>query len=327
MSAALEAPDRAEARAVAECVEYYLGELPVSVARYPSSSSRQVYRIRMRDRDVVLKSLGGKRLASVSCVFVTNELCEAGVPTPRVLGAEAGDRSGFGLLMGRPFVLTEAVPGERLDTWLQSGPGDDAAGAAFTDLGRVLRRFHSAAPLAGLGKVNDHGVGDCSTWWEYLEGHRISHPDGRLTRVLEVAGLVEQGLLDPGHAEWIDSFFTGENPLFDLDRPSLLHNDVTLRNVLVDPEEKRVSGLIDLHNVVAGSPALELARFEYFYEERGYLPALLEGYGREYGESRAVYLAYVLLEKVQWLISRQQRFPGRLPRDVERLRAAIEALS
>lgn len=298
--------------------------------RLEGRAGRRVFFVELPDREVVLKVLNARKSRAVGCDFAVDSLRQAGVPTPRVL---AVDRSGRheGEFLDFPFLVLEKAEGMPMDRWLlERKPNLADRHAVLRQVGEILRRIHSLPVASGWGNLNDEGVGRFDSWAEYLEENRVRQADGRLVRTLDSVWMEREALLSAAERSRLAAIFERPDGFEGPAAPRLVHNDLTLKNIFLDPDELVVTAILDLHNALAGDPALDIARFEYFYRGRGHLVSLRSGYGAtdEAFERRRLHLLlFVLLEKSAWLRGREKSFPGRLENDVLLLRQTIEALA
>jgi Ser/Thr protein kinase RdoA (MazF antagonist) len=303
---------REEIHAVRDAVRHGLGEEPKSLARLRSHPSRQVYLVRLEEREVVLKVLHSRDMRALACRFAVDALREAGIPSPAVLKVHKAGR-----LFGKPYLIMERVAGLPMNEWLLGAKPDDAAlHAVLEELGRHLAVMHTLPGAGGFGKLNDDGRGRYETWREYLAAERLP----------SLARLREGGILSRRTERRADEAIERHDELQDVASPFLLHNDLTLKNVFIDPRGPRVAALIDLHNALGGDPALDVARFEYFYRGRGYLGPLLAGYGERregFDLRQRLQLLLILVEKLVWLQGQEERFPGRIEKDLELLEETV----
>ncbi len=294
----------------------------VSAARFQHAGQRKVYRVQLPDRDVVLKVMDAAEPRSLGCTFAVRSLTAAGVPTPAVLGFDLDPK-----LFGRPYQIQESVSGLPLDRWLlEVKPARQEIAAVLGALGKHLRAMHSIPATGGYGGLDDDGVGFFSSWPEYLTGHSLIRSGKAAVRIFDMKRLRDERLLSDEEIEAIRRLFGERQDELAGQKPFLLHNDLTLKNVLLDPRRRKITALLDLHNTLGGDPLYELARFYYFYRGKGHYRQLLEGYGPlppEALERIRLYLIYVLLEKLEWLAGREQSFPGRLERDLDTLRHTL----
>jgi aminoglycoside phosphotransferase (APT) family kinase protein len=323
-------PSSGEEQTVRAAVRRHLGSEVRAVEKLTGRAGRRVFIVRLPDREVVLKVLNARKSRAVGCDFAVDALRRAGAPTPRVL---AVDRSGRyeGEFFDYPFLILEKAEGMPMDQWLlERKPNLADRRAVLRRLGEILRRVHTVRVAKGWGNLDDDGIGRFNSWSEYLEGQRVRQADGRMVRTLNTAWLEREALISPEERAGLDALV---QPRSGSDGPAdarLVHNDLTLKNVFLDPEDLRITAVLDLHNALAGDPALDLARFEYFYRGRGHLAGLEAGYGElteDFQRRRGPLLVFVLLEKIAWLRGRETRFPGRLEKDVALLRRKVETLA
>lgn len=311
-------------------IRRHLRDEALGIRKLVGRAGRQVYFVRLRDREVVLKVLNARKSRAVGCEFAVDSLRQVGVPTPRVL---AVDRTGRyeGEFFDYPFLILERAVGIPMDRWiLDHKPDLDARSAVLRRVGENLRRIHSVPVVSGWGSLNDQGVGRFGSWLEYLHEHRARRVDGDMVRSLETEWLQAEGLVSPVLRSRLDRLFECESGFNAPGEARLVHNDLTFKNIFIDPADLRVTAVLDLHNALAGDPALDLARFEYFYRGRGHSTALREGYGETEGdfEDRRLHLlVFVLLEKISWLWGREKSFPGRLEDDAALLERTVEKLT
>ena len=323
-------PTPEEDRAVRAAVGRHLQAEVVEIDKLVGRVGRRVFFVRLEDREVVLKVLDSRKSRAVGCEFAVDSLRQVGVPTPRVL---AVDRSGWRESgpFDYPFLILERVAGLPMDRWvLEEKPQPRPLSTVLRRVGENLRKIHSVRVPSGWGLLNDQGVGRFGSWLEYLEKHRVRRADGSKVLALDTEWLEREDLLTPVWRARLDWLLERRDSFAALAEARLVHNDLTLKNIFLDPADLRVTAILDLHNALAGDPALDLARFEYFYRGRGYRAALRAGYGEMESpfESRRLHLlVFVLLEKISWLRGREERFPGRLEDDLALLRQTVARLS
>lgn len=221
----------------------------------------QTYAVSAGGEDAVLK-LYVKQPERAAVDAALLELVRGLLPVPRVLDAkrESSDE-------GPPYLLTERLPGVNLQVYLES------AGAAErwkvgAQLGELLARL-SGMPFLTAGMFRDgelaiepFGFGDLA---EYVEGLGLGLGD-RFTTVIAEA----EDVLDGG-----------------TDRVCLVHSDFNPKNLLVDPDAARITGLIDWEFAHAGSPYTDLGNLFRFCVDpvlAGAVLSVLRGSGLALGE-------------------------------------------
>ncbi|MEU4193799.1 phosphotransferase [Kribbella sp. NPDC026611] len=171
------------------------------------------------------------------------------LPVPRVL-----DLKREGSYDDPPYLLTERLPGVNLQVFLETATADQRR-TVGTQLGELLARL-SGMPFLKAGMFRDGDLtiepfqlGDLE---QYAAGLGLGVD---LTSVLDQA----EDLLADG-----------------LDRVCLVHSDFNPKNLLVDPETARITGLIDWEFAHAGSPYADLGNLFRFCEDRVLAGAVLD---------------------------------------------------
>lgn len=183
------------------------------------------------------------------------------VPVPEVLEARRAD-----LGAGLPALLvTSFLPGERGDLLL---PRLDDAGRAIlgAHLGDLLADL-GGMPMLTAGPFTDGRLSIGS--WGDLDG---------------LPALVE--LAEPGLGWWTPDELDGlrelavdaQARLDTVARRCLVHSDLNPKNLLVDPDTLRVTGLFDWEFAHAGHPFTDLGNLLRFDREPAYVDAVLTAY-------------------------------------------------
>lgn len=313
-------------RAVRETVTRHVNRPAGEVTALGGAEERRVYRVDTGDGPVVVKVLGRTGLRAAGCGYAVAALRDAGIPTPRLL---AVDRSGTHF--PTPVAIYECAPGVPASRWqLEQHPTASEMGAMLRDLGGYVRRMHDIETPGGFGKLTDRGVGTSRSWPNALFNKRQRARSGEKLRTLDIGSLADAGVISGPIVAELEAVVDAAGPRLERPAPNLVHNDITLKNVLVDPTTGAVTAILDLHNALGGDPLFDLARFRYFYRGRGLLEPLLDGYGSEPHERADVFAFYVVvvtLEKLTWLRGREDRFPERAAGDLAYLRETLDELS
>ncbi|HZX07248.1 aminoglycoside phosphotransferase family protein, partial [Kribbella sp.] len=164
------------------------------------------------------------------------------LPVPRVL-----DLKRDGSYEEPPYLLTERLPGVNLQVFLETAT-DQQRRTAGTQLGELLTRL-SGMPFLRPGMFRDDelavepfGLGDLS---EYVAGLELGLDDGFAAVIDEAEELLAGGV----------------------DRFCLVHSDFNPKNLLVDPDSARITGLIDWEFAHVGSPYADLGNLLRFCED------------------------------------------------------------
>jgi aminoglycoside phosphotransferase (APT) family kinase protein len=89
---------------------------------------------------------------------------------------------------------------------------------------------------------------------------------------------IEAGFVDNPLAEEIRELFQAMRPALANRPMRLLHGDLGIHNIVVDPASKDVTALLDWEDALVGDPLFDIAMVSSFHPERR-LPAFLQGYG------------------------------------------------
>ena len=222
--------------AVAHAIARVLGHAPDHVELVPTMEYNEVYRARLRDEEIFFKTHDEYPIAMESTVYA--RAAAGGVPVPELLHVGL-DGDGF----GAPFFITRAAKGVPAHT-LELEPAQQRA--LFEDLAQCLRALH-AIDIDGFG------------WFE-LQALQRGRLKGRLTdgrgTVRNDNGaldhLVANGLLDEKTAAGVRAKQGAGAELFTGSIAALLHADLGLDHVYVDPVNIRVTAIIDWGDSYAG---------------------------------------------------------------------------
>ncbi len=223
----------------------------------------QTFAVSAGDEDAVIKFYArDPERAAVDASLL--ELVHGLLPVPRVL-----DLKRDGPFEDPPYLLTERLPGINLQVFLESAT-DDQRRRVGTQLGELLARL-SGMPFLQSGMfrggeltVEPFGFGDLA---DYVAGLRLGFDDRQREGFAAVIDEAEDVLAD------------------GVRRVCLVHSDFNPKNLLVDPETARITGLIDWEFAHAGSPYADVGNLLRFSEDQVLAGAVLEVLrGMELGE-------------------------------------------
>lgn len=194
-------------------------------------------------------------------------LLEGIIPVPRILECRPADGDNPGVL------VTERLPGVRLDLVLAEG-SPNRLSAIGHDLGKILAAL-SGIPQVRFGMFVDADLSISSlevpdslvAWADHCRdsGHLAGWRDEdyrALVRLL--AGADERLAGEP---------VSGDRPPGPgLTRVVLAHSDFNPKNLLVDPDSGRITGVLDWEFAHAGSPYTDLGNLTRFERH----PALVD---------------------------------------------------
>jgi aminoglycoside phosphotransferase (APT) family kinase protein len=222
----------------------------------------QTYAVSAGGEDAVLKLYvkdPGRAAVDAALLRLVHGL----LPVPRILDAKRE-----GSPDDPPYLLTERLPGINLQVFLASA-GETERREVGRQLGELLVRL-SGMPFLTFGSFRDgelaiepFGFGDLG---EYAAGLELGLDPERVERVI-------------GEAE--DVLAEG------VDRVCLVHSDFNPKNLLVDPETARITGLIDWEFAHAGSPYTDLGNLFRFCDDpvlAGAVLSVVRGSGLDLGE-------------------------------------------
>ncbi|MEQ4206110.1 phosphotransferase [Actinopolymorpha sp. B9G3] len=184
------------------------------------------------------------------------------IPVPRILEMRTQ-----GPAPAAPaFLLTERLPGERMDLWLAEAPRAKRR-AAGESAGRLLARlvgipFLRSGQFVGADLAVQPWPTSGAGLEDWVEAHRgrgafAQWSDDDLAGLLEVARYA-QDLLDAAP-----------------DRACLAHSDVNPKNLLVDPTSGEITGLVDWEYAHSGSPYTDVGNLLRFETDEAFCTAVV----------------------------------------------------
>ncbi|MFT4307938.1 MAG: phosphotransferase family protein [Candidatus Woesearchaeota archaeon] len=195
-------------------------------------------------------------------LVVYSMLEERGVPVPRVLFVDRSKR-----IVSFEYYLMEKLPGRMLRFTPLS---DSQREGLYRVLGSTLARIHSIRLPAfgwlleeGVSRRKDRFVEPLSNWRDtFVEWYDTIKRDLGTCENASYGSLDKDSFLEL--TARIDRIVGDHAHLLEDAEPVLLHNDYTLRNVLVMDDPWRVTGVLDVEFARAGHNELELAGLDHF---------------------------------------------------------------
>ncbi len=220
--------------------------LGARVTRLPAGHSGETFLVDLADGDATGADQAVVRLfardPSRAAVTVGLLRLLAGlVPVPVVLEAKLDVPGRPGEVPPPTLVVMSKLPGERLDTVLDTADNETAArlGVAVADVAVAL----VGIPFLRPGSLHD------------LDLRVEPWPRGGATD--DAQRLIEAGF--PGSAQGLRAIADeAEDLIAEIGRSCLVHSDFNPKNVLVDPHEGVVTGLVDWEHAHAGAPVTDL---------------------------------------------------------------------
>lgn len=273
---------------------------------------RRQYVLRIAPPDSLLQLFYEYRMMRQEPAIHVRLLAETSVPVPEIV-AHDFTRT----LIDQDYLIMKRLPGEPLSNASLSPSAYD----------RALREW-------GGYVAQTHKLTDPDNRFGYLGEHHCMQPQPTWREAFAVMyrklldDIVACGVYDSTTA--VDSMKLLENHLdvFDhCDTSRLLHGDLWVTNVLVEPDG-RVTGVLDFDRACWGDVEWDLAIAEYCGVTR---PSFWEGYGRQFetheGEASIRRLFYLLYEHQKYIVismSARRNDPARARRYAEESLAAMD---
>lgn len=188
---------------------------------------------------------------------------DAGLPVSRVISVDTIEHKGE--LLG--ISVQTKLPGVPLDELVKHDRSSKNLDELFRRAGTILSSINSIA-TNGFGELDRNGDGEYDSIGEMFSPSTLNRD-----YCMEVARAVnlERQIVDRALEELYECRSTyPEVP------PRLIHNDFAPRHVLI--RDDQISGVVDFEDAQGGDPALEFARWEFFFQGQYPLDCLKEGY-------------------------------------------------
>jgi aminoglycoside phosphotransferase (APT) family kinase protein len=312
-------------------VERVLATRVAAAHRSTVGSSHAVFFVALEDgRRCVARVATHPEHALARELWATEVCRRAGVPAPRLLGADLAPSDG-----SPPLAVHEHLPGE---PGHQMALGHDQRAAVLEQMGWIAARIHGIK-VAGVGELAPSGDGYAGT-----ESSWCAFTLTALERRLAELRALDATAVAPGLTRAIRRRFALGRSAFEAAVPTgapssaLVHADLRLQNTLLTRDAAgavRVSAVLDFEMAVAGDGAIDLAWLHY-EDGRGPkdLAAILRGYGASAADTDLqrrlrLYQTHCALGHLWWLVSFRDQAGaaavlGRIRRllsDLDRVRA------
>jgi len=220
---------------------------PLSVEQFKGGQSNPTYKLLTPGAAYVMRAKPGpaaKLLPSAHAIdrefTVMRALHGSGVPVPR-MHLLCEDES----VIGRAFYVMQFVPGRVLWDQTLPGMGPTERAAIYDEMNRVIAALHQvdvkAAGLEQYGKPGNYFDRQIGRWSkQYIAS--ITDPIPEMDRLME----------------WLPAHMPASAR--DERQVSIVHGDFRLDNLVFDPDEPRVLGVLDWELSTLGHP---LADFSY----------------------------------------------------------------
>ncbi|WP_284619975.1 phosphotransferase family protein [Aquabacterium humicola] len=222
-------------------------EGPLSVEQFKGGQSNPTYKLITPAKSYVMRSKPGpvaKLLPSAHAIErefrVMSALALTGVPVAR-MHVLCEDEA----IIGRAFYVMEFVSGRVL--WDQSLPGmsNEQRGAIYDEMNRVISTLHSvdvkAVGLADYGKPGNYFARQIGRWSKQYQAS-VTQDIPEMTRLID----------------WLPANMPAS--AMDETQVAIVHGDYRLDNLIFDPEQPRITAVLDWELSTLGHP---LADFSY----------------------------------------------------------------
>lgn len=166
------------------------------------------------------------------------------------------------------FQVIEKLPGTAIKKWLEQHPDDEAK--LLPQVGRMMARLHQIE-VDGFGAFDNERAKS----GELVGLHDTLAGAVRAGLAFNVDVLAKENILTSDQVDGINTLFGENNPLLDVERAVLVHNDFADWNLLTDGDD--VTGILDWDECVGGTPESDIACWSTFFDPER-LQGFLEGY-------------------------------------------------
>ena len=166
------------------------------------------------------------------------------------------------------FHVLQKLPGFAVQRWLEAHPDDEDK--LVIKAGAMMARLHQVE-VEGFGPF-DNELAKTGK----LQGlHKTYAEAVRAGLPMNLSVLVKEGIFSEDQTDSISELFNEDNPLLQVDRSVLVHNDFADWNLLTDGDD--ITGIIDWDECVGGDPVSDIACWSTFFDPER-LESFLEGY-------------------------------------------------
>jgi len=254
---------------------------------YSVEGDRRSYVLRVAPPDSVRQLFYEYRMMRQEPAIHSRLLGETDVPVPEIIAHDFSRE-----LIDRDYLIMPRLPGRPLSEAALSGPARELA---LSQWGRYVAQIHTITDQANrFGYLGEHKcMAPQPTWAEaFAEMYRR-----------ELDDIVACGIYDSATAEGAMALLSENLPAFDhCERSRLLHGDLWVTNLLVQPDGK-VTGVLDFDRACWGDVEWDLAIAEYCGVTQ---PAFWAGYGRRVethtGQAAIRRMFYLLYEHQKYIV-------------------------
>jgi aminoglycoside phosphotransferase (APT) family kinase protein len=299
-------------RLIDATIEKAVGSPAVGKVKITKGITNQVSSVTLANGDEVIVRISRRDKSRFGTERWAIEQCaKARVPVPRVVFVETIEHEGKPLNIS----IESKIQGTPLDELARENISEERLAELLRKTGDVLSKIHSIR-TNGFGDLDEGGNGK----YEFA-GDMLSEKELNEDQFIKVARAV---YLDPEIVKRSLELLFEYSVKCPVISPHLIHNDFTPRHVMVVGDE--ISGILDFELAQGGDPVLELAKWQYFFEDRFPLRYLLAGYdnsgafGEEFEKRVHIWKLYIGLIH---LSSYADKYRNGIPEWIERCKIRL----
>ncbi len=205
-----------------------------------------------------------------------------GIPVPEIIAYKTNPSS-----IGQPTMIMSSAKGIAMN---ESDSSTEQKDILYERLGGLLGKINETK-LEGFGKLivkNENLCGEFKDWNSYWESNKNHYIKG-------ITFMLENGFITEQEAQKTKEVFE-EVSSIKIEGSSLLHRDMHQGHFFVKGND--ITGIIDLGELMAGDPRLDIAVALFFLNEREQL-FFKKGYGKLSDDPMInKYLLIILIDKV-----------------------------
>lgn len=251
--------------------------------------SSQVYSARLGEQVIFIRINKDRRVFDAE-VLGYEAFKKQGIPVPEIIAYKANPSS-----IAQPTMIMSSAEGRAMS---ESGLSIEQKDIIYEKLGKLLKKINEIK-LEGFGKliVKEGKLrGEFNDWNSYWESRRNHNNKG-------VAFMLENGFITEQEAQKVKKVFEDVSSL-KIEESSLLHRDMHHGHFFVDGSD--ITGIIDLGDLMAGDPCLDIAVSLVFQNERNQV-FFKKGYGKLSDDPMVnKYLLIILVDKVLFRFKERQ---------------------
>lgn len=218
------------------------------------------------------------------------------IPEPRHVGSDNEQ-------LGKTYLLTEKIGGEPMMNIMYGGKElDEEEKKIFGEqIGRFLARTHAVA-LKGVGLINPDREGvHPGPWLKYF----------LLVAEAQWRHIEPSDMIDSGMVKELAALTNEEKGMLIGETVTLNHNSFQPTNIWLDRAEKKITGFVNLSQVAAGSPMVDICSFYIHCHDNKLWEEFRDGYGalRSFPpkmEEKLAYYGFVFALHNAWVFHRRK---------------------